>query len=65
MEEDIIEIINTKKGKINLNFWRIIIMETKEKTIEREGCCSFKREIERDSITGWFLHFYNKKNKKG
>ena len=30
MEEDIIEIINTKKGKINLDFWRKIIMETKE-----------------------------------
>ena len=66
MEEDIIEIINTKKGKINLNFWRNIIMETKEKTKEREGCCSFTRELERDFITGWILHFYNeKKNKKG
>ena len=64
MEEDIIEIINTKKGKINLNFWRNIIMETKEKTKEREGCCSFTRELERDFITGWILHFYNEKKIK-
>ena len=34
MEEDIIEIINTKKGKINLDFWRKIIMETKEIIVE-------------------------------
>jgi hypothetical protein len=29
IEKDIIEIINTKEGKINLDFWRKIIMETK------------------------------------
>ena len=30
MENNIKEIINTKKGKINLDFWRKIIMETKK-----------------------------------
>ena len=29
MENDILKIIDTKKGKIDLDFWRTIIMETK------------------------------------
>ena len=67
IEKDIIEIINTKKGKINLDFWRKIIMETREKTEERMPCSIFSTTVERDFITGWILHFFNeekvKKNK--
>ena len=67
IEKDIIEIINTKKGKINLDFWSKIIMETREKTEERMPCSIFSTTVERDFITGWILHFYNeekvKKNK--
>ena len=67
IEKDIIEIINTKKGKINLDFWRKIIMKTREKTEERMPCSIFSTTVERDFITGWILHFFNeekvKKNK--
>ena len=67
IEKDIIEIINTKKGKINLDFWRKIIMETREKTEERMPCSIFSTTVEKDFITGWILHFFNeekvKKNK--
>jgi len=58
IEEDIIEIINTKEGKINLDFWRKIIMETKGTIREIKGCMPV--EVERDLITGWILDFYNK-----
>ena len=59
IEEDLIEIINTKKGEINLNFWRNIMMETRETAIERgDGCIPQKVVIEMDFIKGWFLHFY-------
>ena len=64
IEKDIIEIINTKKGKINLDFWRKIIMETREKTEERMPCSIFSTTVERDFITGWILHFYNKEKVK-
>ena len=67
IEKDIIEIINTKKGKINLDFWSKIIMKTRERTEERMPCSIFSTTVERDFITGWILHFYNeekvKKNK--
>ena len=55
MEKDIKEIISTKKGKINLDFWRKIIMETKKDSDDWKGCGS---EGE-DKITGWILDFYN------
>ena len=58
IEEDIIEIINTKEGKINLDFWRKIIMETKGTITEVKGCMPI--EVERELITGWILDFYNK-----
>ena len=58
IEEDIIEIINTKEGKINLDFWRKIIMETKGTITEVKGCMPVK--VERELITGWILDFYNK-----
>ena len=48
-------IINTKKGKINLDFWRKIIMETKKEEEDWKGCGS---EGE-DKITGWILDFYD------
>ena len=54
MEKDIEEIINTKKGKINLDFWRKIIMETKKEDDDWRGCGS-KGE---DKITGWICDFY-------
>jgi hypothetical protein len=54
MEKDIKEIINTKKGKINLDFWRKIIMETKKEDDDWRGCGS---EGE-DKITGWICDFY-------
>ena len=67
IEKDIIEIINTKKGKINLDFWSKIIMKTREKTEELMPCSIFSTTVERDFITGWILHFFNeekvKKNK--
>jgi len=55
MEKNIEEIINTKKGKINLDFWRKIIMETKKEEEDWKGCGS---EGE-DKITGWILDFYD------
>jgi hypothetical protein len=58
IEEDIIEIINTKEGKINLDFWRKIIMETKGTITEEKDCMDV--EVERELITGWILDFYNK-----
>ena len=62
MEEDIIGIINTKNGKINLDFWRKIIMETKEIISEARNCMDFK--VEKELITGWILHFYHMKRIK-
>ena len=64
IEKDIIEIINTKKGKINLDFWSKIIMKTREKTEERMPCSIFSTTVERDFITGWILHFYNEEKVK-
>ena len=58
IEKDLNEIINTKKGNINLDFWRNIIMETKETTTETIGCMD--KEVERDFIRGWILHFYGR-----
>ena len=58
IEKDIIEIINTKEGKINLDFWRAIIMETKKTITEWEGCMDVK--VERELITGWILDFYDR-----
>ena len=60
IEKDIIEIINTKEGKINLDFWRKIIMETKEIIEVSEPCCE-PEKVERNVITGWILDFYDKK----
>jgi hypothetical protein len=57
IEKDIIEIINTKEGKINLDFWRKIIMETKGIVNETKGCMDV--EVERELITGWILDFYD------
>ena len=56
IEKDLIEIINTKKGKINLDFWRNIIMETKETTSVMDGC--IPEDVEKNMVKGWILHFY-------
>ena len=63
MEKDIIEIINTKKGKIDLEFWSKIIMETTIKEKVRNPCQfdSDFHEVKNIYITGWILDFYNKK----
>jgi len=55
MEEDLSEIINTKKGNINLDFWRKIIMETRE-TTEKMVHCMIK-EVKEDFIKGGFFIF--------
>ena len=62
MEKDIIEIINTKKGKIDLEFWSKIIMETTIKEKVRNPCQfdSDFHEVKNIYITGWILDFYNK-----
>ena len=57
IEKDIIEIINAKEGKINLDFWRKIIMETKGIVYEEKNCMDV--EVERELITGWILDFYD------
>jgi hypothetical protein len=59
MEKDIIEIINTKKGKIDLEFWSKIIMETTIKEKIRNPCeiDSDFHEIKNIYITGWILDF--------
>ena len=57
IEKDIIEIINTKEGKVNLDFWRKIIMETKE-SIYVDVCIPVK--VEEEVIKGWILDFYDK-----
>ena len=59
MEKDITEIIDTKKGNINMDFWRKIIMETKESVRESNGCSISFRKVEKNFITGWILNFYN------
>ena len=66
MEKDIIEIINTKKGKIDLEFWSKIIMETKIKE-KKSSPCKFPPkyyEVENIYITGWILDFYNERKIK-
>ena len=66
MEKDIIEIINMKKGKIDLEFWSKIIMETKIKE-EISSPCIFPPhfyEVENIYITGWILDFYNERKIK-
>ena len=57
MKEDILKIIDTKKGKIDLDFWRKIIMETK-KTITESECMIY--DVEKNIISGWILDFYSK-----
>ena len=47
MEKDIIEIINTKKGKIDLEFWSKIIMETKIKEKVTRPCMFDFHEVEK------------------
>ena len=64
MEKDIIEIINTKKGKIDLEFWSKIIMETKIKEKQTRACMFDFYEVENIYITGWILDFYNKRKIK-
>ena len=61
MEKDIIEIINTKKGKIDLEFWSKIIMETKIKEKKMNPCLFHSYERESIYITGWILDFYGEK----
>ena len=57
MKEDILKIIDTKKGKIDLDFWRKIIMETKETINEGKNCMDYY--VEKNVIRGWILDFYS------
>ena len=57
MAKDILKIIETKKGKIDFDFWRKIIMETKETVTESKKCMSVK--VEKNVIKGWILDFYD------
>ena len=57
MKKNIEEIINTKKGNINLEFWKKIIMETKENILEEDGAYVYK-EVEKKIIRGWICDFY-------
>ena len=56
MEKNIEEIIETKKGNINLDFWRHIIMETKENVTVVEKCMDVTKE--KNVIRGWICDFY-------
>ena len=56
MKKNIEEIINTKKGNINLEFWRKIIMETRVTMFQKKGC--MLRKVEKNLISGWICDFY-------
>ena len=58
MKKNIEEIINTKKGDINYDFWRKIIMETKETVNESSGCSFYLFPVEKNIIKGWICDFY-------
>ena len=58
MKKNIEEIINTKKGNINYDFWRNIIMETKTTVEETANCCV--KRVEKDVIKGWICDFYQR-----
>ena len=57
MKKNIIEIINTKKGNINYDFWRNIIMETK---VEAEVDCVVDK-VKKDVIKRLDLRFLSRK----
>ena len=59
MKKNIEEIINTKKGNINLDFWKKIIMETKETFLEEVDIYLYT-DIEKKVIRGWICDFYPK-----
>ena len=56
MEKDIEEIINSKKGNINKDFWRNIIMETENENEKTIYCSNLKEKSK--SIYGWICDFY-------
>ena len=56
MEKNIEKIIETKKGNINLDFWRHIIMETKENVEVVEKCMIVTKK--KNVIRGWICDFY-------
>ena len=60
MEKNIEEIIEPKKGNINLDFWKTILMETKENVEEFGDCVVFNKE---KIIRGWICDFYPSMNK--
>ena len=59
-KKNIEEIINTKKGNINYDFWRNIIMETKTTVKELVHC--MVKDVKKDVIKGWICNFYNGKD---
>lgn len=59
MRRNIKEIINTKKGNINLKFWRNIIVETKKTSYKKVD--SYKHiKVEEKIIKGWICDFYHR-----
>ena len=60
MKEKIVKIIETKKGNIDLEFWRNIIMETKINVTEK--VIYEYKTVEKEVIRGWICDFYPSMN---
>ena len=59
MEKDIEKIIETKKGNVDKDFWRKIIMETEEEYQRYDPCShTIKFSEMRKYIKGWICDFY-------
>ena len=56
MEKNLEKIIETKKGKIDKDFWRKIIMETEEEIYDTKNCSFILKK--KKLITGWICDFY-------
>ncbi len=57
IKKNIEEIIKTKKGNINIDFWKNIIMETNVTSSEEVGVYEYV-EVQKKVIRGWICDFY-------
>ena len=57
IKKNIEEIIKTKKGNINIDFWKNIIMETNVTSYEEVGVYEYV-EVQKKVIRGWICDFY-------
>ena len=57
IKKNIEEIIKTKKGNINIDFWKNIIMETNVTSYEEVGVYEYV-EVQKRVIRGWICDFY-------